>query len=232
MKSPSASIRFQQSAAYQRKANVTRARLMDAAINVIAAVGAEQASIQEITKFAGMAVGTFYLYFQNKDDLLEQIGVALIDSMRRVVHDPQFDHDDPAHLVARHVFIFLGIAGSEPTWIPVLMSVMHATEKACAILAAGIRSDIERGCAINRFDVMEDAEVVAIMLAICRNGLERILDGADLPTIQAHAVEAALRVLGIDLQESRVIASEVVESPMWESLAFPTVSSSRTSSLN
>ncbi len=50
-----------------------RERLLKAAIKVFARDGFFKAKVEEIAKLAGVATGTTYLYFKNKDDLLISI---------------------------------------------------------------------------------------------------------------------------------------------------------------
>lgn len=47
-----------------------RARIMDAALKVFAEQGFYNARVSEVARAAGVADGTIYLYFSNKDDLL------------------------------------------------------------------------------------------------------------------------------------------------------------------
>lgn len=218
------SIHFQKSAAFERKGNATRARILDAAVNVIASEGVEGASIQAITKFASIANGTFYIHFANKNEMLEHLGIAVIDAISRSVHDPAYDHPDAAHLVARHLFMFMAVAGAEPSWIPLILDSLKPTEKNCATLERGVRDDVQRGTRSGRFDVSESREVIGLILAICRTGLERIRDGGDLKTVQRHAIEAGLRLLGVEPKESRAIAEGTIDLPLWDHFVFPVIS--------
>ncbi|MDF1668364.1 MAG: TetR/AcrR family transcriptional regulator [Roseovarius sp.] len=71
------------------KAAQTRAALLHAAAEVIAEVGYGDASIARITQRAGIAQGTFYLYFENQQDLFDQLlptlGQDLLDYLSRCV---------------------------------------------------------------------------------------------------------------------------------------------------
>ncbi len=58
----------------QLRAMETRARLIDAAKQTIAEKGFEAASVEEITKRAGVSTGTFYTYFGRKEDITEEFG--------------------------------------------------------------------------------------------------------------------------------------------------------------
>jgi TetR/AcrR family fatty acid metabolism transcriptional regulator len=50
-----------------------RRRILDAAVSVFAEKGFFQSKVSEIARMAGVADGTIYLYFKNKDDLLISI---------------------------------------------------------------------------------------------------------------------------------------------------------------
>jgi TetR/AcrR family transcriptional regulator, fatty acid metabolism regulator protein len=56
-----------------RKTNDKRERIMNAAIASFAQQGYHQATIADVAREAGVAAGTIYLYFKNKDDLLVSI---------------------------------------------------------------------------------------------------------------------------------------------------------------
>ena len=61
----------------------TRAKLLEAAETVFAGVGYSDASIVRITEAAGVAQGTFYLYFSSKLEIFEEL---VEDLNRRVRH--------------------------------------------------------------------------------------------------------------------------------------------------
>jgi AcrR family transcriptional regulator len=61
----------------------TRQRLLDAAEQVFADVGYHDASIVKITESAGVAQGTFYLYFESKKQVFDEL---VRDLNRRVRH--------------------------------------------------------------------------------------------------------------------------------------------------
>jgi|GEM_PF-3153479 len=50
-----------------------RAEILEATINVLAAKGVAGVTIQDIADNAGMAKGTLYLYFKNKDEILREV---------------------------------------------------------------------------------------------------------------------------------------------------------------
>ncbi|MCA9710009.1 MAG: TetR/AcrR family transcriptional regulator, partial [Myxococcales bacterium] len=61
----------------------TRQRLLDAAENVFGGVGYGRASIVEITRTAGVAQGTFYVYFPSKKAIFVELVWELNRKLRR-----------------------------------------------------------------------------------------------------------------------------------------------------
>lgn len=55
------------------RGEATRARLLDAAEQEFGSRGFHNASITDITRTAGVGQGTFYLYFQGKDDIFREL---------------------------------------------------------------------------------------------------------------------------------------------------------------
>ncbi|CAH0183677.1 TetR/AcrR family transcriptional regulator [Microbacterium sp. KHB019] len=66
-----------------KRGEATRRRLLEAAEGVFADLGYHEASIVKITERAGVALGTFYLYFDSKQTIFEAL---VIDLNRRVRH--------------------------------------------------------------------------------------------------------------------------------------------------
>ncbi len=63
----------------------TRIKLIRAAEKVFGEVGFYEARISEITREAGVAAGTFYLYFRSKEELLRALIQAINRDLRRTL---------------------------------------------------------------------------------------------------------------------------------------------------
>ena len=66
----------------QQQAVETRERMLRAAAEVLAERGYEAASVGAITTRAGIGLGTFYLYFRNKEDAFAQVFATVTDQIR------------------------------------------------------------------------------------------------------------------------------------------------------
>ncbi|MGH3131246.1 MAG: TetR/AcrR family transcriptional regulator, partial [Gaiellaceae bacterium] len=69
------------------KGRRTRQRLLEAAEQVFAALGYHDASIVKITEAAGVAQGTFYLYFEGKKEVFEELVRDLNHRVRRAMSE-------------------------------------------------------------------------------------------------------------------------------------------------
>ena len=65
----------------------TRARILASARRMFATHGFHEASIVKITEGAGVALGTFYLYFEGKQELFVEVVVDLNRQLRRAMSD-------------------------------------------------------------------------------------------------------------------------------------------------
>ncbi len=66
-----------------KRGEATRRKLLEAAEEVFADLGYHEASIVKITERAGIGLGTFYLYFDGKQQIFEEL---VVDLNRRVRH--------------------------------------------------------------------------------------------------------------------------------------------------
>lgn len=72
----------------------TRANLFDAAVKVVGEIGYRDASVTDITARANIAQGTFYNYFESKQDILDQLlpelGESLLEFLGNQVGESTF----------------------------------------------------------------------------------------------------------------------------------------------
>src|SRR6478672_11303662 len=73
------------------RGEATRRRILDAAEDVFGEMGYYEASVSEITRRAGVAQGTFYIYFHSKREtfveLIEDIGKRLRAATSAAIQD-------------------------------------------------------------------------------------------------------------------------------------------------
>ena len=80
-------------------------RILEAALEVFARKGFHEAKISEIARTAGVADGTIYLYFKNKDDLLISLFEAKIGQINAGLQDELASIDD-IKVRLQHIIIY------------------------------------------------------------------------------------------------------------------------------
>ena len=85
-------------------------QILEAAVKVFARQGFHQSTVAQIAKEAGVADGTIYLYFKNKDDILVQFfsfrAKQVFESFRKEVDRAQNSLDKLRNLIHRHLAEF------------------------------------------------------------------------------------------------------------------------------
>lgn len=79
-----------------------RSLITDAAVDVFAEKGFHQARVSDIARKAGVADGTIYLYFKNKEDLLLSIFEEKMDLLLEGLGEALSDTSDPVERIRRY----------------------------------------------------------------------------------------------------------------------------------
>ncbi len=89
------------------KTNDKYQRILEASVNVFADHGFHQSTVSQIAKKAGVADGTIYLYFKNKEDILVQIfnykTKQIFERFREVVDSADNPIEKLRSLIRRHL---------------------------------------------------------------------------------------------------------------------------------
>ena len=99
--------------ATRSKSNDKRKRILNAAIKVFAKHGFYATRVSEIAKEAGVADGTIYLYFKNKDDVLLTIFEEGIGRLQKLLQETVDKHPTAEQRLRRIVEIQLGLLEGE-----------------------------------------------------------------------------------------------------------------------
>lgn len=88
-----------------------RERILAGAVEAFAAKGFHGARVSDVAKAAGVADGTIYLYFRNKDELLARIFENTLDAFWERGEGYVFEADRPAEQLERLVELHLRFLG-------------------------------------------------------------------------------------------------------------------------
>jgi len=101
-----------------KRRRLTRARLLKAAYDVMATVGVDAAKIKDITDQADVGFGTFYNYFETKDELANQVLDCVINDYgrRNIVATQVLREKDPALAMPVSMRLVMREAARAPMW--------------------------------------------------------------------------------------------------------------------
>jgi AcrR family transcriptional regulator len=101
------------------KRDRTRVALLEAAIEMIAERGLESISIDVLTRSAGMARGTFYNYFETREDLVRAVSELIKQRAEQQVIDHIPAEYDDAATIACVLYGFLQFGSDNPSlgWV-------------------------------------------------------------------------------------------------------------------
>jgi AcrR family transcriptional regulator len=138
-----------------RRKRETRARLLEAALNLMAQKGMEGVAINEITEAADVGFGSFYNHFESKEAiyaaLTDQVFEEFADTLERLASD----FPDPAEVISVCVRHTLLRARREPVWGQFLFReglCQHALNRG---LGQRLLRDIHKGIAAKRFSIAD-----------------------------------------------------------------------------
>jgi len=101
-----------------KRRRATRARLLKAAYTVMAEVGVDDAKIKDITDTADVGFGTFYNYFETKDELANQVMDCIINDYgrRNVIATQGLRRRDPRVVMPVSMRLVMREATRTPMW--------------------------------------------------------------------------------------------------------------------
>jgi AcrR family transcriptional regulator len=198
---------------YVRKREKTRARLLEGAKQVMAGKGVEGATIAEIAAAADVAPGTFYNYFQTREEILDAVAADLVEEFRRVMNAILRTVDDPAERIAIAIRLFLLRVAEDPLWgwfmarygpsLPILRDQTREIIRE-RIVADGLRR--------KRFRLPSTRAIGDMISGTATTALRSVLEGRLPLSAAGEVAELLLRGLGVPFDEAHRIATKPIPS--------------------
>ncbi len=185
---------FREQSTGKKKRERTRSALLDSAISVFASKGFEATRIIDITNHAALANGTFYNYYQDKDELLRDVATGLAVEITGRINDEMEGLTHGPTRVVLATARLLQIARQEPEWINVLMEGVFIVPELQSATVQYLRQDLEMGIKQGHFNVTVNLLLVNQILSLIRTAL--LLDPQAGDNTMAQTCEAILRLLG------------------------------------
>lgn len=188
-----------------------RLALLAAAARVFADKGLAASTVSDIVKAAGVAQGTFYLYFPTKDAVVDALVEQAADGLMSMVDSATASGGSATgrFLALRDV---LTAEASDPSQRPLLEFMHHPAnaaihhrmaEQLVGQLSAVVESIVEQGVAEGSFHV-DDPRVAAWFVLSGLQSIELASATADdMPAAIRQVTALALRALGFEEPDER-----------------------------
>lgn len=188
----------------------TRRLLLDAGRTLIAANGVASLRIQDITEEADVALGSFYNYFQSKEELLEAVITESLSDLTSAIITNVDDDTDPAEVVALANLRVIRLAYDEPDFARLIVNIGHSEALFGDAVHPHARIAVERGIESGRF-VVADIEVLLTAVIGGAFALIRdILNGRHGANAHEAFARHVLASLGLPAKEAEVIVRAAV----------------------
>lgn len=171
----------------------TRARLMDAAVEVIARRGVKRASANEIAQAAEVSNGSFYNHFRDKDDIVKAVAFRIAGDVVARLDAAMAELDDPAERIAFGTRQVIELGASQPEWGQALVRSLRYLPELRRGATAFARADLERGVRQGVFHVEVDDVLMDLFVALVMTALDLRLRAE----AGSKAAESQLRMLGV-----------------------------------
>ena len=191
----------------RRKAR-TRGALIRAAQTLIAE-GRTNVPILEITQAADVGMGSFYNYFETKEQLFDAAVEAVVDAYGELLDNLTADVEDPAQVFACSFRLTGRLNRREPELSRVLLNNALRLLSADNGLAPRARRDIAAAVEAGRFDVA-DLDVAVTMAAGALLALGQLLQDQpdrDVEETTDRVTEDLLRMFGVPRRQAHRICA-------------------------
>jgi AcrR family transcriptional regulator len=177
----------------------------------MAETGVEAATIAEIAAAAEVSPGTFYNYFQTREEILDAVAVSLVDEFRRVMDAIERAVDDPAERIAIAIRLFLVRVRDDRLWgwfmaryaasLPILRDQTREIIRE-RIIADGLRR--------RRFRLPSTRAIGDLIAGTSVTALRSILEGRAPVEMATEVAELVLRGLGVPLADAHRVANRPI----------------------
>ncbi|MAU62583.1 MAG: hypothetical protein CMI62_17850 [Parvibaculum sp.] len=198
---------FQGQTAGGSKRERTRSALLDATVSVVAAKGMEAAKILDITEAAGLANGTFYNYFDDKESILREAAYGIALAVGRQLDEEMSSIGDAGRRVVTATTRFIEIVVREPDWAHVLLGSAEVMPEMRKDIYRYLRSDIELGVEQGKFDVEVTGFLLDQVASLIGVSIRTQISTGPNAALTRQTCESILRLLGMSPAKARKLAA-------------------------
>jgi AcrR family transcriptional regulator len=193
----------------------TRVALLRAAISVLGKESGRLATVDNVISESGMARGTFYNYFEGRDQLFEAVAYELSHDFNSTLEASLAGGSDPAKRASTWIRQYLRRVRADRQWGWALVNVSLNGPKLFGDESYNeALQTIAAGCATGIFKVGNREAALDVALGAVLVSAMTILQGSTKPDHPEATTELILRALGVPgSQAQRIVALPLPDLP-------------------
>lgn len=178
------------------KRDRTRLALIDSTVEVVARKGMDLAKISDITEHAGLANGTFYNHFSDKDEILTEAAQRVAFEMAKQIDEQMRAVESAVTRVVVATTRAIRISVGESTWGAVLIGALQHLPPIRGEILQFLRADLQRGVEQGIFDIELDEFFLDQIASLITIGIRTQIETGIDPRKTARTCESILRLCG------------------------------------
>ena len=196
------------------KRQATRKALLSATRDLVFEKEHNCFPVQEITERAGVSTGTFYNYFEFKQDVFVAVAEDMCEELSAALAETRANIKDPAMVVAVTLKFYFEQAISNQDWrefidLAGLTVTLQQQPEQCL-------EDIERGVKAGRFRVDDVHFTQNLVTGMVRHITEEILNGRIENSGIEYTIRSVLQMLGLP----ELVSKALTQTPL-PAIAMP-----------
>jgi AcrR family transcriptional regulator len=193
----------------RRRARV-RQQLITAAAQLMAASGPDNVTISAITEQADVGAGTFYNYFQSRDEIVEAVIVSTVETLGQRLDALTLGMRDAAEIYSFSLRHLMRTAVTDPLWGWLVVRLGIAHEQLITTLGPRARRDLMIGVGSGRFQIPDVDVATALTFGALLSAIRAHLNSDRKSDPSQVFAEFLLRMVGVPAEE----ASEITRRPL------------------
>lgn len=191
----------------QRRRELTRSRLLEAARTLFAERGVESVGLHEVTQRADLGTGTMYNYFPSKDALVEALLSESIETVGQRLDRIREIEDDPAAVFAFSLRHLVNLASEDELWGWMVVRLGVAHPQLLEILGPRANRDLRIGVDAGRFSTSDVDVATACVFGALISALHLALTNSPRAGLGIEFAQNMLCMVGVPSREATEVAS-------------------------
>ena len=192
------------------KRNNTKRSLLESARNLVAERGSDRISIQEITKRADVATGTYYNYFETKRDIFIAVALHLRSQMQQDLEPVRNKIKDPAMRVTITLRYYFDQAFKHNEWREFIRNTGLSEDITLHQPEDEALKDIEEGIKGGRFRVDDPSFTQSLILGMVKHVIGQIESRKADESCISYAIRSILQMLGLP----ELVSQALTQTPL------------------